>query len=323
MAREHSSSSGKSNKSYNSVHVALLLAAIIIVGLITINLVVSAAKTKPQCSDGLDNDGDGKIDMKDLGCKNLQDNDESNCGDAVCTGAETYLTCPADCKRPDSCSDTDGGNAPAVYGTASGFLGGNAYNNSDTCVDSGNLLEYFCTGNYRTSQQQTCTSGCSNGACTSSATCDMSKTDGVCPSFCSPGADADCCVQKGYYILLTNITGTSCTYGCYQTNYNPGTSPCTPCSWTPDGACPNWCSAGSDADCCTQKGYYLLLANLSVTGKIPCEVGCYSTNYNPGTSPCTGCLTTPDGTCPNWCAPGSDYDCCTKAGHTWSGGFCV
>ena len=29
------------------------------------------------------------------------------------------------------------------------------------------------------------------------------------------------------------------------------------------------------------------------------------------------CSTTKDNICPQWCAPGSDYDCCIKAGRNW------
>jgi hypothetical protein len=29
------------------------------------------------------------------------------------------------------------------------------------------------------------------------------------------------------------------------------------------------------------------------------------------------CSLTKDNTCPQWCAPGSDYDCCIRAGRNW------
>lgn len=57
------------------------------------------------CDDGVDNDGDGKVDMNDLGCISLTDNDETNCGDLVCGGGETYTTCPSDCPAPPACAD--------------------------------------------------------------------------------------------------------------------------------------------------------------------------------------------------------------------------
>jgi len=41
-----------------------------------------------ECSDSIDNDGDGQTDMADDGCSSTSDNDESNCGDGVCEGGE-------------------------------------------------------------------------------------------------------------------------------------------------------------------------------------------------------------------------------------------
>ena len=58
-----------------------------------------------QCDDGIDNDGDGAFDVNDVGCIGSTDNDETNCGDHVCTGGETYATCPVDCPAPVACSD--------------------------------------------------------------------------------------------------------------------------------------------------------------------------------------------------------------------------
>jgi len=37
----------------------------------------------PQCNDGKDNDGDGLIDLKDTGCKDVKDNDESDSNPTV------------------------------------------------------------------------------------------------------------------------------------------------------------------------------------------------------------------------------------------------
>jgi hypothetical protein len=81
------------------------------------------------------------------------------------------------------------------------------------------------------------------------------------------------------------------------------------CSWTADGICPSGCAAGSDADCCTQAGKFILMANL---GDSPssCAPGCYSTNYTLGTTPCLSCSgNISDGACPNWCVASSDADC--------------
>lgn len=50
-----------------------------------------------ECNDKIDNDGDGLIDMLDPGCSDPADNDESNCGDSVCTGNENCARCIIDC----------------------------------------------------------------------------------------------------------------------------------------------------------------------------------------------------------------------------------
>lgn len=109
-----------------------------------------------ECDDGADNDGDSDIDYNDAGCSGPTDDDETNCGDSVCEGGETQESCPEDCGNPDSCDDTDGGNYPFVFGTTSGYYNGEPYSNDDYCVDSSNIMEYYCSGDYEQSQQQGC-----------------------------------------------------------------------------------------------------------------------------------------------------------------------
>lgn len=50
-----------------------------------------------ECDDGIDNDGDGAIDLSDAGCIDSSDNDETNCGDNVCEGFESCSSCSSDC----------------------------------------------------------------------------------------------------------------------------------------------------------------------------------------------------------------------------------
>jgi hypothetical protein len=53
-----------------------------------------------QCSDGIDNDGDGQTDYpEDTSCSGFSSNDESIpvCGNTVCEGGENASTCSADC----------------------------------------------------------------------------------------------------------------------------------------------------------------------------------------------------------------------------------
>jgi len=61
-----------------------------------------------ECNDGFDNDGDGDADLDDAGCdNNPNDVDETNCGDNVCEGGESFETCSLDCS-PDVPLSCDG-----------------------------------------------------------------------------------------------------------------------------------------------------------------------------------------------------------------------
>jgi hypothetical protein len=151
-----------------------------------------------ECDDGNDNDGDNNIDYPDdAGCSSPTDNDETNCGDSVCEGGEVCDVCIADCGYCDSCSDTDGGNYPLIFGTASGYLNGIPYSDDDYCVDSGNILEYYCAGDYEQSQQQSCgTDYYSDNYCNSSDVyrdyTDYFCLIGECDSTTTPELVEDC-----------------------------------------------------------------------------------------------------------------------------------
>ena len=70
---------------------------------------VSNVCTSPtyECSDSLDNDGDGQTDYpNDNVCIDSIDNDETNCGDSACEGGETCSSCPSDCGTcTQTCAD--------------------------------------------------------------------------------------------------------------------------------------------------------------------------------------------------------------------------
>lgn len=54
--------------------------------LIILGCAVGSVEDEPQCGDGLDNDGDGRVDLDDFGCTNAVDEDETDtprCGDGV------------------------------------------------------------------------------------------------------------------------------------------------------------------------------------------------------------------------------------------------
>ena len=118
---------------------ALIVATFFAVAFVTpLAFADKPAKAAKQCNDGIDNDGDDLIDYPaDPGCKNPADNDEYN---AIA----------------DSCTDTDGGNYIYTFGTAYGYYNDQYYSDDDYCVDSGTIMEYYCNGDYETSQQQSC-----------------------------------------------------------------------------------------------------------------------------------------------------------------------
>ncbi len=149
------------------------LIGLVLLGLLVAGMVIAAPQGKgagkKECRDGVDNDGDGAIDLADAGCSSSRDNDETNCGDGVCEGGETTISCSADCGLPDSCSDTDNGYYVLQQGTVSGVLDGQTYSYTDNCLSATTLSEYWCVGAHAAPEPVDCTSlnytGCNQGAC--------------------------------------------------------------------------------------------------------------------------------------------------------------
>ncbi|MCK5283236.1 MAG: hypothetical protein KAK00_07545 [Nanoarchaeota archaeon] len=166
-----------------------------------------------ECDDGSDNDGDSAIDYNDNGCSGPTDNDETDCGDGVCEGGEVCDTCIADCGHCDSCSDTDGGNVISVFGTASGYYNDVWYSDGDYCVDSSNILEYYCSGDYEQSSQQSCgTDGYGSSYCIGNDIyqdlTDYFCASGECDSNVTPEFKQDCDDSDGYgsnYCLNSSV----------------------------------------------------------------------------------------------------------------------
>lgn len=105
-----------------------------------------------QCDDGADNDGDTHPDMVDSKCASMTDTDES---------------------PRDFCSDTDGGQVFGTQGTVSGDDESVSFSNTDFCIDSTTLKEYYCGAQWQDyvplSTNFNCAGNvsttCSNGAC--------------------------------------------------------------------------------------------------------------------------------------------------------------
>ena len=77
--------------------ILIVISLLVVIGLFTSMIVMAKPKKVKECRDGIDNDGDGYIDLDDAGCRNSGDGDESNCGDGVCEIGEF---CPIDCDLP-------------------------------------------------------------------------------------------------------------------------------------------------------------------------------------------------------------------------------
>ena len=175
-----------------------------------------------------------------------------------------------------SCTDTDSGKNYYVKGTTSN----SKETQIDQCSSNVRLLERYC------------------------------DSDGNVIGYyidCSMGYTC----QDGACIIKTSFNETNVTLP--TTNETNVTSPPTPingtCGTSLNGVCPATCSAGSDADCCKNSGKFWLKTSLGY--------GCYSSNYNPGCYGNEACGSQTDGCCPNWCAAGSDADCCINLGKNW------
>lgn len=161
---------GKVKNNWERLFLTIAILAVLF-GLLVMGIAVAGPTkaNKPECNDGLDNDGDGKIDLADGGCVDKGDRDETNCGDRVCEGGETSSSCVVDCGPANSCSDTDGGFVVSVQGTVSGYQNGQPFSYSDVCLDLIHLKEWSCSGTAPYAFEYGCAvqnyTGCSNGAC--------------------------------------------------------------------------------------------------------------------------------------------------------------
>jgi hypothetical protein len=140
------------------------------------------------------------------------------------------------CKVDSYCTDSDGGKDYNVKGTITG-LDGNGVISTDTdfCRDSNVLVEWFCSGVYRTNTNYQCPNGCKDGACIQkNQTC--IDSDG--------GKDY---YVKGYvtyegYVLNGELIKEydTCVGNVLQEKYCPETG-----IGTIDYSCPNGCKDGA------------------------------------------------------------------------------
>lgn len=149
---------------------------------------VSAIPGAPECSDRVDNDGDGSMDWpNDAGCTTRRDTSEKEarmpCDDGVDNDGNGLIDYPRDagCKSPEDmyeyggvqqslrgCQDSDGGFKPDVAGIVSIGDGQSTLTYKDRCISNANLFEYTCESGQTAYKQYTCPSQiCRNGACQS------------------------------------------------------------------------------------------------------------------------------------------------------------
>jgi len=279
-------------------------------------------------------DSDGGLNYYQLGTatsgsQSLSDhcNDDFTLTEKFCSGSEikweTYQ-CPVGCRdgaclqeqQAQNCTETDGGRYDYyTKGTITTQQGSSA----DFCVSPTMLVENYCDYSYYPpyqgrSDSYTCPNGCQDGACLEQAQCtnecsyegqtQCTSTEHI--KKCSSSFDNDPCLEWG--------DSTYCGSGYACSNNTCIQQPAANCTSYYDQVCPASCSAGSDADCCASAGKYWLQTNSGY--------GCYDSNYNPGCSAGKPCSDASDQCCPNWCAAGSDMDCCLQAGKNWTQSGC-
>ena len=135
-----------------------------------------------------------------------------SCAGGVCSSStipEFVESCPFGCSagvcnpQPDTCADSDGGIIASVFGTVSGYLGQVPYTSDDYCVNSDDLVEWYCMAGQALNQQQSCGndtysgSYCSGNIIVKDFT-DYSCGSGACGSSLTPEVQEDCDAQDGY-----------------------------------------------------------------------------------------------------------------------------
>ncbi len=195
--------------------------------------------TKPQCSDGVDNDNDGKIDYpSDTGCYGADDNDEAMASTATCS--------PETCYDAVYCTDGKDNDADGFIDSADPGCGGGSTSTCDGTADSSQANCTAISGCTWDPSGYCYTSSSGGGTTTTSCgdhICNGSETSATCP--------ADCCASGYYWDSATNSckvnpTTTTTTASCDGTA-DSSQANCTAvagCTWDATG---NYCYPTSGA----------------------------------------------------------------------------
>jgi len=147
----------------------------------------SSTKKETNCTDGVDNDGDGRMDCADSDCASnaaCQHQTETNCTDGVDNDSDGSTDCAdADCAADAACSSNKETNC------ADGI--DNDSDGSTDCADADCAADTACSNNKETN----CTDGidndndgstdCADADCASNAACSNKETN------CTDGVDND------------------------------------------------------------------------------------------------------------------------------------
>ena len=144
-------------------------------------------------------------------------NNPSGCNSVL--GCSSGTTCHCDdecliglkctsgkCQNPDSCSDSDSGITTGTKGTVTGYKNNVAYSKTDYCSTSTVLLEQYCSGTSALESSQTCSAGCSSGAC-QTLSCTNNPTS-TCDSAlgCGSGVACQCNDECGSGLICSGGT---------------------------------------------------------------------------------------------------------------------
>jgi hypothetical protein len=287
--------------------VVLLIALVFVVSGYTsqFDLITGDAKAsfKPQCSDGIDNDGNGYCDFLtastrcpsgvipgDPGCSSKRDNTEASpavCGNGVregtelCDGTRQLCTSSAGYPGTQQCNALCNGWESC---TSSYYCGDATTNGNEVCDYNDPATSTY--GNCTTAQgytgTQTCDTYCSAYSCTSLQYCGDGMRNGN--EQCDGSDLAGLTCQSSGYNSGVLSCYSQCeidTSGCYNSVNTTNTTTTTNTTCTPYWQCTTWstCTSGTQTRTCTDAN------NCGTTSGQPAESQSCTTNTTNTTSP--------------------------------------